>query len=973
MIIWGGVDDHIPMKFNSGGRYYPSTDSWETTSIVPNTPGAVKEHTAIWTGNEMIVWGGGLPATYIGGRYNPSVDQWLQTSIGPGVPEPRFAHTAVWTGIKMIVWGGEQYEDGNFLNSGGIYDLGMTSPSISGSHSDCGSTLLSTDSFSSYQWNFNGSPILAATSQTYEATASGNYSITVTNSYGCEGTSSDYSVTISSCLSMTAEPLFTAGTSNLVSWNVAPKATAYEAEASSDNFGTIFASSGQITDTFFNFTGLTSGVDYEYRVRAVYPWGVSDWSPTVHSTQDAAPPSSIFLDPIVGGLLYGSIYAITGTASDPLSGVGLVELSWDGGANWYPATGTTSWTYNWVLPSDGNYTLFVRATDAVGNIETMHSIPVTVRNRPSPATNVNAVDVPFDGGGIIDITWILSADDGGGMNYISGYSIYRANSAAGPFQKIAWVLAGTSYAQDTNAGVGINRYYKVRAETDWDVTPNFTDSEIFGPIASTDDSPLPVNNLLADLTLGCNVRLVWIESPSPDILLYNIYCDNGTGTVNYSTPLGTVSAPATTWVSSGLALYTAYIFAVRAKDLSGKEDGLTANQVSITTECSSGIVRAEIKQPQAGRKIKGTKVTVLAQLIQGDASGTRDVLFQYRTTGGGTWTDMIPSGSGELNPDSSSPYTLHWNSTLLPDGDYDLRSVATNLADQQDGAPPYVTVTIDNVNGNLQEDSTDGNHQAVFETYRGSGNSNLTAMERDMTEVQLTIPKGSLPVSIGNTTLREEDPAIYGLKQAKGIFKGATGFFVLSETLNAAGVYRTIELPSGLTSFSTWADLVIFYRDDDNDGIVDGTTIPALQLDLFRLESGDDWSLQNSNRTVDTVNKFIRVTITQAGTFGLFSYPKPQAVNDLKVEPSGNDARIYWPAVTLDDKGNAITVDHYNIYIGATPDFSPDLINHANLLSGGAGQVVGLQTYDVGALTGTESRFYLATAVDGTGKESYPR
>ena len=45
------------MYLNTGGRYNPGTDSWTATSTT-NAPTARHCHTAVWTGSEMIVWGG---------------------------------------------------------------------------------------------------------------------------------------------------------------------------------------------------------------------------------------------------------------------------------------------------------------------------------------------------------------------------------------------------------------------------------------------------------------------------------------------------------------------------------------------------------------------------------------------------------------------------------------------------------------------------------------------------------------------------------------------------------------------------------------------------------------------------------------------------------------------------------------------------------------------------------------------------
>ena len=121
MIVWGGYG--VP---NSGGKYNPSTDSWTATSRT-NAPVARIGHTALWTGSEMIVWGGLTGTisfeneTNTGGRYNPSTNTWTATST-TNAPTSRSGHTAVWTGSQMIVWGG--FEHVSTSNTGGRYDPG---------------------------------------------------------------------------------------------------------------------------------------------------------------------------------------------------------------------------------------------------------------------------------------------------------------------------------------------------------------------------------------------------------------------------------------------------------------------------------------------------------------------------------------------------------------------------------------------------------------------------------------------------------------------------------------------------------------------------------------------------------------------------------------------------------------------------------------------------------------------------------
>jgi N-acetylneuraminic acid mutarotase len=118
MIVWGGLNGNTLL--NTGGKYNPSTDSWTATSTT-NAPAARVGHTAIWTGSEMIVWGGYANGgeSNSGGRYNPATDTWVATST-TNAPNARAVHTAVWTGSEMIVWGGGG--NSTVFNTGGRYN-----------------------------------------------------------------------------------------------------------------------------------------------------------------------------------------------------------------------------------------------------------------------------------------------------------------------------------------------------------------------------------------------------------------------------------------------------------------------------------------------------------------------------------------------------------------------------------------------------------------------------------------------------------------------------------------------------------------------------------------------------------------------------------------------------------------------------------------------------------------------------------
>jgi len=123
MIVWGGgfFNGSSFSYVDTGGRYNPATDTWTTTSLV-NAPSARALHSAVWTGDRMIVWGGsnGTGAFGTGGRYDPVSDTWAATSTSSAAAARR-SHAAVWTGSVMIVWGGLG-ANSEIYNAGGRYD-----------------------------------------------------------------------------------------------------------------------------------------------------------------------------------------------------------------------------------------------------------------------------------------------------------------------------------------------------------------------------------------------------------------------------------------------------------------------------------------------------------------------------------------------------------------------------------------------------------------------------------------------------------------------------------------------------------------------------------------------------------------------------------------------------------------------------------------------------------------------------------
>lgn len=125
LLAWGGGGPCTPLGVcGTGARYDPAADAWAPMSKV-GAPAARDMAKAAWAGDEMLIWGGrGCGAAFAacgdGASYRPSTDAWVP--LAAGGPAGRQGHSIVWTGDLMIVWGGKDlaadaaFGDGAMLN-----------------------------------------------------------------------------------------------------------------------------------------------------------------------------------------------------------------------------------------------------------------------------------------------------------------------------------------------------------------------------------------------------------------------------------------------------------------------------------------------------------------------------------------------------------------------------------------------------------------------------------------------------------------------------------------------------------------------------------------------------------------------------------------------------------------------------------------------------------------------------------------
>jgi hypothetical protein len=125
MLIWGGeYEFRSAMEpINRGWRYHPTFNRWRILGdeesrdaerkLLPDADPLAADartgHTAVWTGEEMIVWGGRGAEDEIlnsAGRYHLEDAAWREISSDGSAPGSPGDVIAVWTGERMIAWNG---------------------------------------------------------------------------------------------------------------------------------------------------------------------------------------------------------------------------------------------------------------------------------------------------------------------------------------------------------------------------------------------------------------------------------------------------------------------------------------------------------------------------------------------------------------------------------------------------------------------------------------------------------------------------------------------------------------------------------------------------------------------------------------------------------------------------------------------------------------------------------------------------
>lgn len=192
---------------------------------------------------------------------------------------------------------------------------------------------------------------------------------------------------------------------------------------------------------------------------------------------DILPPASVVVSPVDMEYTNASTYLIRGTSSDTApdpSGVQRVDVSTDGGMNWYETTPSvpgdwSSWSYQWQIPGEGTYLIRSQAIDHVNNQENPEAgVRLVVDWTPPQVASVTpapgASNVPVEAviratfsdahgirlSSVNDSTFTLTDEEG---RPVPGSVTYDPASMTATFDPDGELLYGCTYTATISTGV----------------------------------------------------------------------------------------------------------------------------------------------------------------------------------------------------------------------------------------------------------------------------------------------------------------------------------------------------------------------------------------------------------------------------------------------------------------------------------------------------------------------------------------
>ncbi len=301
-------------------------------------------------------------------------------------------------------------------------------------------------------------------------------------------------------------------------------------------------------DTFLNttgiVTGLTNGVQYQFRVNATNAVGTGPASDVVPATPRTVPeaPSNLTADP--GNEQVDLSWTAPHDGGSPITGY-IVEYTSNNGASWSEFADITD-TYANVtgLTNGQQYHFRVNATNAVGTGPASDIVPATPVTLPGAPENLIATV----NGTTIELTWDPPANDGGAT--ITSYTVQQSTDG------ITWDTVPDLNSADTKAttpNVLLNTKYSFRVNATnavgtgpaSDIVMSLIDTKPSVRLSTNITGPTSLDSI--PFTISVNERVTGLEASEISTssgIVKNLVLGNytfggaGNGTSEFSSPLG---------------------------------------------------------------------------------------------------------------------------------------------------------------------------------------------------------------------------------------------------------------------------------------------------------------------------------------------------------------------------------------------------------------------------------------------------
>jgi predicted phage tail protein len=377
------------------------------------------------------------------------------------------------------------------------------------------------------------------------------------------------------------------------------------------------------------------------------------------------------------------------------------------------------------------------------------------------------------------LTWGAATDNVG----VTRYDVYRSTTSGftpGAANRVAQP-AGLSY---TDAGLAPGTYYyRVQAE---DAAGNLgaSSNEASAVITGDTQAPTAPGSLVATAGSG-QAALTWTGSTdNVAVTKYDVYRSTTPG---FTPAVGNRIAQPTvaSYTNSGLTPGT-YYYRVAAEDAAGNISA-ASNEASATVLGDTTPPVVSITAPAGGSTVSAT-VAVNASAT--DNGTVANVQFKL-------------DGASLGAPDTSSPYSVNWDTTTATNTQHTLTAVATDAAGNSTTSAT-VTVTVGNAAPSsglvaaygfdegtgtafTDQSGTGNNGTAANTTWAGAGNGKFgNALSFNGTNAMATVPdSASLHLSAGETMEAWVKPTSFGNWNTV-LMKERTGYYAAALYANTA-------------------------------------------------------------------------------------------------------------------------------------------------------------------------------------------